>query len=76
MHSQNTHTYSHTHTDTHLLRVRMPVLGLVCIELGVSGKPRDWESGIGFIFLGQGLKGVHFQVCRVGDAELVKYSGS
>lgn len=42
---ETSHTHAHTHTHTTLVRVHMPVLGQVCVELGVSGKLSDWERG-------------------------------
>lgn len=69
----HTHTHirihTHTHIHTNLVRVCMPVLGCVCIELGVSGKPRDWESRMASLSLGRGSKD---SVFRCADWEKLR----
>lgn len=46
------HTRAHTYYPGACMRA---CSRCVSIELGVSGKPSDWESGRLFTFLGQGL---------------------
>lgn len=67
---------THTHTHTQTWCVYTCLFSGMCALSWVCQESRETGKADGFTFLGQGLKGLHFQVCRVGEAEIVKYSGS